>query len=143
MAAGETPVTDGPTPPYAATVSAEWTASAAHPVAGRAGEHLVATARVEDWHETPGWAWRWCRDSQGREGWAPEALLMVTGDGSDESDESKTATLREDYDARELTVAVGAQLTVERELAGWAFCRAEDGADGARGWVPLACLRHV
>src|SRR5690349_9343644 len=82
MAAGETPVTDGPTPPYAATVSAEWTASAAHPVAGRAGEHLVATARVEDWRETPGWAWRWCRDSQGREGWAPEALLMVTGDGS-------------------------------------------------------------
>lgn len=143
MAAGETPVTDGPTPPYAATVSAEWTASAAHPVAGRAGEYLVVTARVEDWRETPGWAWRWCRDSQGREGWAPEALLMVTGDGSDESDESKTATLREDYDARELTVAVGAQLTVERELAGWAFCRAEDGADGARGWVPLACLRHV
>lgn len=143
MAADNTPVTDRPTPPYAATVSAEWTASAAHPVAGRAGEHLVATARVEDWRETPGWTWRWCRDSQGSEGWAPEALLMVAGDGSDESDESKAATLREDYDARELTVAVGARLTVERELAGWAFCRAEDGTDGARGWVPLACLRHV
>ena len=128
MAADDTPATDGPTPPYAATASAEWAASAAYPVAGRAGERRVATARVEEWRETPGWTWRWCRDGQGREGWAPESLLAVAGD---------MATLREDYDARELTVAVGERLTVERELAGWALCRTEDGA---RGWVPLACL---
>lgn len=114
--------------PYAATVSAEWTASAANPLAGRAGEQATATDRVEDWRETRGWTWRWCRDGQGREGWAPEALLTVSGN---------VATLREDYDARELTVAVGARLTVERELAGWALCRAEDEA---RGWVPLECL---
>ncbi len=113
---------------HMATVSAEWTASAANPLAGRAGEHVTATDRVEDWRETPGWTWRWCRDVQGREGWAPEALLTVAGD---------VAILREDYDARELTVAVGARLIVERELAGWALCLAEDGA---RGWVPLECL---
>ena len=143
MAADDTPATDGPTPPYAATASAEWAASAAYPVAGRAGARLVATARVEEWRETPGWTWRWCRDSQGREGWAPEALLEIAGATSatsatgDEGEKEETATLREDYDARELTVAVGARLTVERELAGWALCRTEDGA---RGWVPLACL---
>ena len=125
----DTTMTARPSPPYMVTVSAEWTASAANPVAGRAGEQVAATNRVEEWRETPGWTWRWCRDDQGREGWAPEALLAVAGD---------VATLREDYDARELTVAPGARLTVERELAGWAFCRAED--DGAHGWVPLDCL---
>jgi hypothetical protein len=139
----ETPVTDRPTPPYAARVSAEWAASAAQPVAGRAGERLVATARVEEWRETPGWTWRWCRDGQGREGWAPEALLEIAGAtgamgvAGDAGEKEETATLREDYDARELTVAVGARLAVERELAGWALCQAEDGP---RGWVPLACL---
>ena len=120
--------TNDSTAPHTATVSREWSASAANPLAGRTGERVTATDRVEDWRETPGWTWRWCRDSQGREGWAPESLLTVAG---------SIATLREDYDARELTVAVGARLTVERELAGWAFCRAEDGA---RGWVPLECL---
>lgn len=113
---------------YKATVSAEWMASAANPVAGRAGERVTATDRVEDWRETPGWTWRWCRDGQGREGWAPEALLAVAG---------AEATLREEYNARELTVAVGVRLIVERELAGWALCHTEDGA---RGWVPLECL---
>lgn len=117
--------------PYEATVSAAWTASAANPVAGRAGERVTATDRVEDWRETPGWTWRWCRDVQGREGWAPEALLAVAG---------AEATLREDYGARELTVAVGARLTVERELAGWALCQAEDSV---RGWVPLECLKRA
>ena len=113
---------------YEAVVSAAWKAENANPPAGRAGEQLEATDRVEDWRETPGWTWRWCRDSQGREGWVAEALLVVNGTG---------ATLREDYDARELTVAVGARLVVECELAGWALCHT---ADGARGWVPLECL---
>lgn len=110
------------------TVSVAWEASAANPVAGRAGEQVVATERVEDWRETPGWTWRWCRDHQGREGWAPESLLQTAG---------TEATLREDYDARELTVAIGERLTVLRELAGWALCRA---SGGATGWVPLECL---
>lgn len=113
---------------YDATVSAVWEASAANPIAGRAGERVEATARVEDWRETAGWTWRWCRDSHGREGWVPQTLLAITG---------TEATLREDYDARELTVVVGARLTVERELAGWALCRVHDETIG---WVPLECL---
>lgn len=113
---------------YHATVSTAWEATYTNVLAGRAGERVEATARVEDWHETSGWTWRWCRDSQGREGWVPEALLVVDG---------AAATLSEEYDARELTVAVGTQVTVERELAGWALCRV---ADGTSGWVPLECL---
>lgn len=116
---------------YEAVVSMEWKAANANPLAGRVGEQLEATERVEDWRETPGWSWRWCRDSRGREGWVAEALLMVNG---------TEATLREDYDARELTVAVGARLTVERELAGWALCQL---SEGARGWVPLECLTRL
>jgi hypothetical protein len=116
---------------YDVTVSVAWDAIYANPLAGRAGERMVATERVENWRETPGWAWRWCRDSLGREGWAPEALLAVVG---------SEATLREDYDARELTVAVGARLTVARELAGWALCRATDEASG---WIPLECLTRT
>lgn len=113
---------------YTAFATTAWEATFADPLTGRAGEQVEATARVENWRETPGWTWRWCRDSRGREGWAPEALLAVADD---------MATLREDYDAHELTVAVGARVTVERTLAGWALCHT---ADGARGWVPLDCL---
>ena len=113
---------------YEATVTTAWEASYSDVLAGRAGDVVEATARVENWRETPGSTWRWCRDSQGREGWAPEALLVVAG---------ATATLREDYDAHEMTVAVGTRVIVERELAGWALCQT---GDGAGGWIPLECL---
>lgn len=116
---------------YEVVVSADWRAENANPPVGRAGEQLEATGWVEVWRETPGWTWRWCRDSQGREGWVAEALLVVNG---------TEATLREDYDARELTVAVGARLIVERELAGWALCHT---AEWASGWVPLECLTRL
>jgi hypothetical protein len=116
---------------YEAVVCTEWKVENANPPAGRAGEHLEATDRVEDWRETPGWTWRWCRDSRGREGWVAEALLVMNG---------REATLREDYDARELTVVVGARLTVTRELAGWALCHL---CEGASGWVPLECLTRL
>lgn len=116
---------------YEAVVSTAWEATYPHPLAGRERERVEATDRVEDWRETPGWRWRWCRDGHGREGWVPDALLVVHG---------TEATFREDYDARELTVAVGARLAVKRELAGWALCHT---SDGARGWVPLECLTRL
>lgn len=128
MMANEIPNSDGN---YEAMVSTTWEASYSHPLAGRAGEQLEATDRVEDWRETSSWTWRWCRDGRGREGWVAEALLVVNG---------TEATLREDYDARELTVAIGARLVVERELAGWALCQTSDEASG---WIPLECLTRL
>lgn len=123
--------TDNTDDTFEVMVSTAWEASYANPLAGHAGERVEATDRVEDWHETPGWSWRWCRDSHGREGWVPDVLLEVNG---------TEATLREDYDARELTVAVDVRLIVKRELAGWAFCQTSDGASG---WVPLECLTRL
>jgi SH3-like domain-containing protein len=114
--------------PYAATVTTAWQAIYAHVLEGRSGERVQATGRVERWRETPGWAWRWCCDSHGREGWTPESLLRLEGEET---------ILLADYDARELTVNVGTRLTVVRELAGWARCTT---VDGASGWVPLECL---
>lgn len=116
---------------YEAVVSTPWEAIYSNVLAGSAGERIEATARVENWREMPGWTWRWCRDHAGREGWVPEALLVVTG---------AEAALREDYNARELTVAVGVRVTVGRGMAGWALCHT---SDGARGWVPLECLTRL
>jgi hypothetical protein len=116
---------------YEAVVCTEWEATYADPLTGRVGEGIEATDRMEDWHATSGWTWRWCRDGRGREGWVPEALLVVNG---------TVAILREDYDAHEMTVLVGARVTVVRELAGWARCHT---ADGASGWVPLECLSRL
>jgi hypothetical protein len=117
---------------YDATVTTPWEAIYSNVVAAQAGERVEATARQADWRENPGWIWRWCRDSHGREGWVPEALLMVVNEGE--------ATLSEDYDASELTVAAGTRVTVEREMAGWALCHTTDQTTPARGWVPLECL---
>lgn len=114
--------------PYVATVTTAWQASYSRVLEGQAGERVQATGRVEIWHETPGWAWRWCCDRHGRGGWTPEVLLQLDGD---------EAILLADYDARELTVDVGARLMVERELAGWARCHT---IDDVSGWVPLECL---
>jgi hypothetical protein len=124
-------MTTSNTSSYEATVTTPWEAIYTNVLAGRAGERVEATDRVEDWRETSGWTWRWCRDGDSREGWVPEALLVVDG---------LAATLREDYNAHELTVAVGARLTVGRELAGWAVCHTQDGASG---WVPLECLTRL
>jgi SH3-like domain-containing protein len=123
--------TNGANSNYDATVSAAWEATYADVVSGRVGEQVEATTRVEDWRETPGWTWRWCRDRHGREGWIPDALLAING---------AVATMREDYSAQELTVTVGTRLTVEREAAGWALCRTPDGATG---WAPLECLAPI
>jgi len=91
------------------------------PIVVAAGD-VVAVGRADE--EFPGWVW--CADPQGREGWMPEAFLDRSGA------EARAAV---EYDARELTVAVGDELRVEFEHEGWLLCRA---ADGSRGWVPNA-----
>jgi hypothetical protein len=74
-------------------------------------------------NEWPGWIW--CVDKEGLGSWVPEEYLRVTGN---------IATALEEYDAKELTVAVGDKLIIFREMAGWFWCR---DALGQYGWVPV------
>jgi hypothetical protein len=47
--------------------------------------------------------------------------------------QGETATLRQDYDATELTVRAGEELMVMVEESGWLWCA---NRTGQRGWVP-------
>lgn len=86
-----------------------------NPIAFRAGER-VRIGHEDD--EFPGWVRTFTAD--GNEGWAPLSLLTPIGAGE--------AQARQDYTARELDVAVGERVRVDRELAGWLWVHNEAGA---------------
>ncbi|WP_404837532.1 ligand-binding protein SH3 [Aeromonas media] len=95
-----------------------------NPIAFRAGER-VRTGHEDD--QFPGWVRTFTAD--GNEGWAPLSLLTPTGAGE--------ALARQDYSARELDVAVGERVRVERELAGWLWVHNDAGGSG---WIPASCI---
>ena len=47
------------------------------------------------------------------------------------------AQARQDYTARELDVAAGERVRVDRELAGWLWVHNEAGQSG---WIPASCI---
>ncbi len=98
------------------------------PIRVVAGEVVVLSGREELWD---GHRWVWGCGPDGREGWVPDCFVDVT--------ESK-AVARVDYDASELSCAVGEILEPIRAVYGWVECRA---AGGAVGWVPLRHLREI
>lgn len=83
------------------------------------GDRVTILPRPSEW---PGWLW--CRDANGKTGWAPEAFLSRT---------DAEARLARDYDAVELSVEPGETIRPVLELAGWVW-----GTDdrGKTGWVP-------
>ena len=94
-------------------------------LAFRAGEKLAVEDRETEW---PGWLW--CTGPDGRSSWGPAAYVRRTGD---------TATALRDYDAVELPVRAGEEVTAYEEASGWWWCI--DG-QGRSGWLPaenLAC----
>jgi hypothetical protein len=72
--------------------------------------------------------WIWCRHSAGTGAWVPEAFLEIDGG---------VAVLTVDYDSTELTVLPGEAVEVLSEVAGWAWCK---GDDGRLGWLPAGNL---
>ncbi len=111
------------------TVTTQRTVVAAHdpgarnPFAAPAGEWLTCENRATEWA-----GWLWCTASSGAAAWVPEEWLQ--GEGSRRS-------LVHDYDARELAIRPGEQVSVLETTAQWALVV---GGGGERGWVPLSCL---
>lgn len=99
-----------------------------NPIAFRQGESLRLGKRDDEY---PGWVWTTTTD--GNQGWAPLALMVVDSDGVQ-------AQASEDYTAWELNTEVGERVRLQRELNDWGWVV---GADGEAGWVPLATLQRV
>jgi hypothetical protein len=89
------------------------------PLVFRTGDTLKISDRYSEWR-----GWVWCTNDAGKSGWVPEAYLEQTGD---------TGVARRDYDATELSAAVGEELTVYHEESGWLWCSNQNGQNG---WIP-------
>lgn len=71
----------------------------------------------------PGWLR--CTTGAGRASWIPDAYVRRRG---------ARGTALTEYCSRELPAAAGEIVTLRREIAGWAWARADDGREG---WLPL------
>jgi hypothetical protein len=107
-------------------VIAEHQMSYPDPLDVHAGETVTLDGREDPWDGHPEWTYLWCINRQGKGGWVPADLIERAGD---------TGTLRSDYDTRELSVAAGEIVTVERAAYGWLWCT---NAQGTSGWVPAS-----
>jgi hypothetical protein len=93
----------------------------------RCGDRVRLGQRDDDY---PGWVR--VTTPANEEGWAPEAIIDVEA--------PDRGTVTQDYDARELTTAVGETVTCLRQLAGWAWV---ENAGGETGWVPVASIARL
>jgi SH3-like domain-containing protein len=91
------------------------------PLSVAAGEKVMVGR--ED-NEFPGW--RWCKASNGHEGWIPIELL---------SDQGAEAMVLSDYSARELAVQSGEEVAIEDRRHDWLLVR---NAQGECGWIPAS-----
>ena len=78
--------------------------------------------------DNPGWFYGMTPD--GVEGYFPSEWFDIAADGSE-------AIAQREYDAMELTVAVGEQVECLDAVAGWILVQT---ADGRHGWVPQECI---
>lgn len=95
------------------------------PIAVAAGDVLILTGKSDQWD---GHLWLWASGPDGRAGWVPDCLVVVT--------DGKPRAVRS-YSAAELTCRQGETVTVIEVTHGWAWCRSDTGH---QGWVPL---RHL
>ncbi len=98
------------------------------PIAVEAGEAFSVSERTSAWENNPAWMWVWCTDQRGKSGWVPKNIIQMNADG-------QTGTTHAAYNARELTVTAGQELSIEHEESGWIWCCDQQGR---RGWVPLS-----
>ena len=97
----------------------------ADPIQVKQGDVLRVTRR-ELWNDR--YPWLWCVNSFGKEGWLPESFVEVNGE--------QGIALR-DYNAVELTVTIGDNLTIVDEAGGWYWVQSPRRE---YGWVPVECV---
>ena len=100
-----------------------WTVHYPDPIRGAAGDRLTLGRRDD---EFPGWIWATAAD--GREGWVPESWLLLEGEDG---------VLLRDYDATELSLAPGDEVSGDLVESDWLWAT---GAGSRTGWAPLDCL---
>jgi len=89
------------------------------PLVLTAGERVTLGANDTTWPR-----FVWCTTRHGKGGWAPETYVERHG---------ATGIALRDYDATELSVDAGEELTICGEEGGWLWCADQRGQ---RGWVP-------
>ena len=114
------------------TIARAYTAQYPDPIRFSAGEMLTLTGKIDTWDDHAEWLWLWAVAPDGREGWVPAEVVDVP---DPRNPQPRQAPARRDYDARELTVAVGERVECLETVGGWHLCRA---ADGRVGWVPVS-----
>jgi hypothetical protein len=111
----------------------DYQAEFADPIAVEAGEAFAVSERTSTWENNPAWIWLWCTDQRGKSGWVPKNIIQMNADG-------QTGTTPTAYNARELTVATGQELSIEQEESGWFWCCDQQGK---YGWVPISHMMTV
>jgi hypothetical protein len=100
--------------------------STAEPLVLRKGDRVRIGRPYEDDPEWPDWIW--CEDTAGKGGWVPKQLIAA---------ENTRGSVRDAYEARQISVQEGEIVTVSSVLNGWAWARR---CTGESGWLPL---RHL
>lgn len=81
--------------------------------------HVLRRESKPEWR-----GWLWCEARDGQSGWISETHLDIRGD---------RATLKVDYDAREVSLLEGETVEILKEENGWSWVKK---ADASEGWVP-------
>jgi len=84
----------------------------------------------EEFTDDPAWKnWFWCEGTNNRQAWVPKQYLDTNGG---------KGTFKKDYNAMELSVAVGEALWVYEIVNGFGMA---EKPDGTSGWVPMKNLK--
>jgi hypothetical protein len=100
-------------------VISEYQTPYSEPLVISAGEELVMDEKESEWS-----GWIWCTNQDGKSRWVPEKYVERRGD---------IAIALYDYEATELSVSVGEELSMGKEESGWIWCTNQEGQSG---WVP-------
>lgn len=95
------------------------------PIKATKGDTVTIVKR-DLWQEK--YLWLWCTHPTKGEGYVPETYLTIEGD---------TGILKQDYDAIELSIAVGEDITLHQYESGWYWCT---NSVGEQGWIPFYCF---